>query len=181
MPKPLEWPKSRIKRASLDLVPSPLRKLIIAATCIALVGAGTTLAIASTGGTTAPKNAAGTQYGGAQGCTLGFWKTKPTLWENYSTGEYFNEVFGVGPHITLLNALSASGGVEQALERQAVAALLNSSHEYIDYKLSTAEIIKLVQNAYGTKEYEAAKNELAGYNEPSYATCSIDAHGNPTG
>ncbi len=104
---------------------------------------------------------------GLEGLTPGFWKNHVAEWANtaYSPSQTFNSVFGVGPGITLLEAVGAKGGGEKALLRHAVAAILNASHPAIDYPLTTAQIIAAVQNAYATGNFETAKNLLEGYNQ----------------
>jgi hypothetical protein len=74
------------------------------------------------------------------GCTPGYWKQEQHFdsWVDYSPDDYFDEVMCwddgtvvvcAGPHITLLDALSAKNkdypGGEAALMRHGVAALLN--------------------------------------------------------
>ena len=82
----------------------------------------------------------------------------------YSTGDYFDDVFGVGPHITLLKAVRMGGGKEKALIRHATAALLNATHPNVDYPLTEAEVIALVQDAYATGNFNDAKDILDEYN-----------------
>jgi len=104
---------------------------------------------------------------GLEGLTPGFWKNHVAEWANtaYSPSDTFSGVFGVGPTITLLEAVGAKGGGEQALLRHAVAAILNASHPAVDYPMTIAEIITAVQSAYATGNFETAKNLLDGYNQ----------------
>jgi hypothetical protein len=109
--------------------------------------------------------------GGGEGCTPGYWKQEHHFdsWEltPYETGDSFDAAFGVTSTYdwTMLEALDANGGGENALARHAAAALLNASHPDVSYEYSTAEIIALVQGAYATGEYEAAKDLLEYQNE----------------
>lgn len=65
------------------------------------------------------------------GCTPGFWKQDQHLdeWEDYSPSALVSVVFGCGPDVTLLAALSSEGGGEYALTRHAVASLLNAAEK----------------------------------------------------
>ena len=64
-----------------------------------------------------------------KGCTPGFWKQPQhtNQWNRYQPGETLQEVFGCGSNIPLLEALSTGGGGIYALQRHAVAALLNAA------------------------------------------------------
>jgi len=103
-----------------------------------------------------------------QGCTPGYWKQPHHFdsWVGYAPDDYFDEVFGVGQHIKLIDALWLRGGGENALMRHAVAALLNAAYyPDMDY-ISPAYVSSLVQEAYfGSREVEDVKDELAAYNE----------------
>jgi len=63
-----------------------------------------------------------------KGCTPGFWKQTHHFdqWVSYSPGDYLDDIFGCGNHITLLAALKSRGGGINALQRHAVASLLNA-------------------------------------------------------
>jgi hypothetical protein len=106
---------------------------------------------------------------GGQGCTPGYWKQKQHFdsWTApYTPQTTFASAFGVGPNITLLQALQSGGGGEQALLRHATAALLNSASGGVDYAYTTAQVITLVKDAYANQTtYEGAKDLLAGENE----------------
>jgi hypothetical protein len=105
---------------------------------------------------------------GGQGCTPGYWKQSQHFdsWVTYTPTMSFNQVFGVGPNITLLQALQARGGGADALSRHATAALLNTATSGVSYKYTTAQVIQLVRDAYSNATtYEAAKDLLAGENE----------------
>jgi hypothetical protein len=74
-------------------------------------------------------------------------------------------VFGVGPDSSLLRALNAGGGGEQALGRHVVAALLNAAHPNINYAYTVAQVIAMVQSAYATGNFEGVKDTLEDNNE----------------
>lgn len=119
------------------------------------------------------------KHEGGDGCTPGYWKTKANddVWgpTGFHWDEYFDDVFGCGPHKTLLDVMWTGGGHEKALYRHAVAALLNASHPDVDYDLSVGEIIDLTCNPGDVGD---AKDTLAGYNEQG---CPINAHGEVEG
>lgn len=110
--------------------------------------------------------------GGGEGCTPGYWKQSQHFgsWVSpYSPVDpqtYFDAVFGVGPHVTLLKALGTGGGGENALGRHAVAALLNAAaNSGVSYYYSTADVIQMVKDAYATGDFEGIKDLFAGQNE----------------
>lgn len=108
---------------------------------------------------------------GGEGCTPGYWKQTQHFdsWvpSGYATGDSYNTIFGVSSTKgwTLLTALQAKGGGENALARHAVAALLNAASPDVDYYYSAADVISLVQSAYGSGDYEGVKNLLEAQNE----------------
>ncbi len=119
------------------------------------------------------------------GLTPGFWKNHTCLWQGNKPTDSFNTVFGVSIQIgcdsnpSLLTALQSGGGGVTALARQAVAALLNSEHQYINYPLTKTQIITLVHNAIksgNSATITALTNQLETYNSLGGG---IDAHGNP--
>jgi|WetSurMetagenome_2_1015567.scaffolds.fasta_scaffold27235_3 hypothetical protein len=123
--------------------------------------------------------------GPPSGLTPGFWKNKVSLWQGSSPTDSFNTVFGVSIKIgsntnpTLLQAINAGGGGVIALARHAVAALLNAQHQYMNYPLTSNQVIELVRNAISSGNsatIEAAKNQLEAFNS---LEGGIDAHGNP--
>ena len=168
-------------------MPSVLRRLIVAVTCLALLGAGATLAVATNdGGSTG--NAAETQYGQVQGCTPGFWKNHTEDWVGYTPNQTLGSVFaaiGDGTPFsssalandTLIEALNYGGGggnrgAAKILLRSAVAALLNASLPGSTYPLTTAQIIAAVNAAINEPatlstlraDMLALAAELDGYN-----------------
>lgn len=104
----------------------------------------------------------------SQGCTPGFWKQEHhfSFWpDGYDPGMIFSEVFGVGSDQSMLEVLWEGGGGATALMRQAVAALLNAAREDVSYAYSEGEVIELVQDAFGSEDYETAKDLLEDANE----------------
>jgi len=109
---------------------------------------------------------AGTASACHQGLTPGYWKNHTEAWVgDHSPGCYFDEVFGVGPHRTLLQVLQTGGGGEKALGRHAVAALLNAYRfGPVDW-YSPGWVIGRVQYAYSSGNFESVKNQLQALNE----------------
>jgi uncharacterized repeat protein (TIGR01451 family) len=94
---------------------------------------------------------------GNEGCTPGYWKNHTSAWTstNYTTDQPLSSVFAeVDPSLadkSLRQALSFKGGntlvgAEQILLRAAVAALLNASHDGVDYLYTEEEIILWVND-----------------------------------
>jgi hypothetical protein len=107
--------------------------------------------------------------GGGEGFTPGFWKQTQHFdaWVGFDPSDSYEAVFGVetSDNPTLLEALGANGGGENALLRHSTAALLNASHGGVNYVFTQAEIIESVQDAYTTGEFESAKDPLETENE----------------
>ncbi len=105
------------------------------------------------------------------GLTPGFWKQPQHFdrWVQYSPDDSFEDVFVVQSKstsgMTLLDALKKGGGGINALNRHAVAALLNHTNSYVSYLFSEASVISLVQQAYNSGDYEIIKMTLAYQNE----------------
>ncbi|HEY40697.1 MAG TPA: hypothetical protein G4O18_02430 [Dehalococcoidia bacterium] len=108
------------------------------------------------------------ENGGVEGFTPGFWKNHHGAWEltGYDPDEdYFDDIFGVGSHITLDDALRLKGGKCKALARHAVAALLNAAHSNVSYEFSEGEVINMVYDAFIEGNCEAVKDTLEEQNE----------------
>ena len=118
---------------------------------------------------------------GGEGCTPGFWKnnadkkgaTQST--DPYDPDDLVSSVFSAAPAgiagKTLLAGLQQGGGDLDALTRHAIAAVLSAAHPDVDYPLTVAEIVDMVNDAYnGLTDVEDLKDLLAGFNE---AGCSI--------
>ena len=107
---------------------------------------------------------AGTASACTEGLTPGYWKNHTDRWTGHSPTCYFDEVFGVGPHRTLLQVLQTGGGGQIALNRHAVASLLNAYRFAPDW-YSPGWVIARVQYAYSSGNYESVKNQLEALNE----------------
>lgn len=109
------------------------------------------------------------------GCTPGYWQQRHHFdsWEVYSPTDSYSVTFGVtlARDYTLAESLGKGGGGAGALMRHSTAALLNSVNGGVDFAFTEAEVIAIVQDAFATGEYEAAKNLLEAQNE---AGCPLD-------
>lgn len=125
---------------------------------------------------------------GAEGLTPGFWKNHTDVWQGYSPTQTLESVFDVPDSLKLDNKLllealnfGGGGGVKgaaQSLFRHAVAALLNASHDLVEYPLTAATVISRVNGALASNNaaaIEALKDELDRFNNLGGG---IDAHGN---
>lgn len=107
-----------------------------------------------------------TNGNGGQGLTPGYWKNHLDMWPAaYSPTDNYLAIFGVGPDVSLLEALMMKGGHFNALTRHSAAAIQNAEHSGVDYPLTVADIIALVNDAYSSGDWESAKNTLNDYNE----------------
>jgi uncharacterized repeat protein (TIGR01451 family) len=116
---------------------------------------------------------------GGEGCTPGYWRQPHHFdsWTGFTTDQKFSAVFGVEPFTvrgvgqntitdpTLLEALVANGGGINALARHAVASLLNAASADVDFALTEAQVIALVQDAIASGDLEGAKDQLEDQNE----------------
>jgi len=101
--------------------------------------------------------------GQLEGCTPGFWKNHLDAWQGYAPDDSFAVVFGVPYEKTLLEALEAGGGGENALGRHAVAALLNA--QQLSYRWDTDEVGTKVRYAYRNGAFEEIKDVFEEFNE----------------
>lgn len=114
---------------------------------------------------------------GAQGCTPGYWKQAQHFdsWApSYSPDTLFSDIFeNAFPGMTLLQVLEQNGGGVYALGRHAVAALLNTHSQEVNYGLFSSGVIDSFNSVYpGVRsQYEAAKDIFAEMNE---AGCPLD-------
>jgi len=108
----------------------------------------------------------GTASACTEGLTPGYWKNHPDAWVTYDpdSDTTFRDVFGVGPEETLMDVLNTGGGKWDALNRHAVAALLNAADPDIDY-WDEGWVISHVQQAYGDQEWAPLKARLEYWNE----------------
>ena len=100
----------------------------------------------------------------------GFWRQDQHFdsWAltGYSPNDAYDPTFGVnGSFETLLDAVWAKGGDENALARHAVAALLNAASPEVDYAYSVAEVLAMVQAAYASGDFEDTKDNFEYQNE----------------
>lgn len=98
-----------------------------------------------------------------EGCTPGYWKNHLDSWAatGLDPNDDFDTTFGVDlfdPDITLEEAVNAEGGDENRLARHGTAALLSAAHPDVDYGLTVAEVIALVQS--GDADTLELHNEL---------------------
>ena len=149
-------------------MPAILRKVVLSLVCVFVVAGGATIALAAKGGGTSGGNAAETQYSGGTGCSHGYWKNHSSAWvpTGYKLTDNFDTVFGVTHYgsMTLGEALNLNGGGFNALAREATAALLNSKTSTIKFKYSTAQVLKLVQDAVAANDPELTKDALESGN-----------------
>lgn len=108
--------------------------------------------------------------GGLEGCSPNFWKQAKSdaFWANYQPDQKFNRVFnvkGTSRTMTLRQALKKGSGDELAFKRQAVAALLNASSSVVNYAYTEAQVLAIVRNAYGTRDFKNARIDLAQQNK----------------
>lgn len=96
-----------------------------------------------------------------------------TVQDNYKESKHKGQGKNdASPNAILAETIHAQGGDVNALARHATAALLNSANGNVNYSLTTAEILKLVQDALAPNgDIQGAKNILAGFNEDG---CPID-------
>jgi hypothetical protein len=104
------------------------------------------------------------------GCTPGYWKQKHHFdsWIGYTTGQDYDAVFGVNlfaPNKTLVQALSTGGGKAFRLGRHSVAALLNAGHQDVQYGMTSAQVIEVVQQAVASGNYDWASDQFEKLNE----------------
>jgi archaellum component FlaG (FlaF/FlaG flagellin family) len=135
---------------------------------------------------------------GEEGCTPGFWKNHPDCWcDAYTPTMLASDVFTAlgDPNYagysdskcdfdtdTLMDALKYGGGrglegSVRNLLRHATAALLNGCSGDVNYPVSDALVIDLVNAALETEDVDIVQElhgVLAGFNEDS--PCPINAH-----
>ena len=104
-----------------------------------------------------------------EGCTPGYWKNlkkHEDSWMRVYPDDSFSDIFKVDAgDVTLIEALKRGGGKENALGRQAVAALLNALSPDLNYPLAPEDVISVVQRAYYSELFEAAKDYLEAFND----------------
>jgi len=125
-----------------------------------------------------------------EGCTPGFWKTHPQLWDGQGsndvtstiqTTDLFNATFGVTSaqsgledSVTLLDATGLNGGGKKALARHAAAALA-SADSGIDYPYSVSQVIALYRDAVGADSGpETVQSALAKLQAANELGCPLN-------
>jgi hypothetical protein len=108
--------------------------------------------------------------GGGEGCTPGYWKQPQHLdsWVMYSPEDSFAEVFGIyemEESPTLLEALMAKGGKQNALMRHATAALLNAESSGVSYLYYAEDVMAMVQEAFWSGDFNGIKDMFEAENE----------------
>jgi hypothetical protein len=97
-----------------------------------------------------------------EGCTPGYFRNERHLDEwFFDPSSDFDATFGVylfDPDITLWDAIWMGGGGVKKLARHGTAALLSAAHPGVDYPLTVAQVIALVQA--GDTDTLAMYNEL---------------------
>jgi len=134
---------------------------------------------------TNPAGAGDQPAAAGEGLTPGYWRQPHHFpaWTGYSPSDSFEQVFGVDAtgHPTLLDAVTAGGGGEFALQRHAAAALLNAANAGIDYAFTEQQVIDAVQAAYASGDFEQAKNLLEAQNELGGDATAGDSDGSIAG
>ena len=119
---------------------------------------------------------------GDEGCTPGYWKNHTRAWDVYSSGTLVGSVFsGASASLaddTLLQALSYQGGTgllgaERILLRAAVAALLNSTDDVVDYPLHTSEVRNRVSAALASDNRSRMLNLAADLDRKNNLGCPL--------
>ena len=116
----------------------------------------------------------GTASACTEGLTPGYWKNRgANSWPAYAHGSDFDTAFGLVGNptgtLTLWQALTTGGGGFNALNRHAVAALLNAYDDDLDY-YAPSWVRGIVQDAYENPgDWEVYKNQLQDANEMGVA------------
>jgi hypothetical protein len=123
---------------------------------------------------------------GTQGLTPGFWRQShhfPYWPAGYSPSDSYSAMFGVDDlgDVTLLQALTASGGGLNALLRQSAAALLNAAHPDVDYAFTADQVIRMVQAAIASGNFEATKDVFDHENNRGNVDLKSGSNGNDSG
>jgi len=110
---------------------------------------------------------------GKEGCGSGYWKNNLGAWSmiNYVPGQTLESVFNIPDqygldNMTLLESLNTTSGtnivaVATNLLRVATTALLNISHNEVDYPITTQQLISSVNSALASNN-KNTMSQLAG-------------------
>ncbi len=110
---------------------------------------------------------------GDEGCTPGFWKTKPHAaeWDNtpFDQTDIFGSIFASSPadSLTLQEAVSLKGNSFNSLVRHTVAGILNASSPDVEYAFTAQQVIDMFADAMITGDFAGAKALLIAANESS--------------
>jgi len=102
-----------------------------------------------------------------EGCRPWFWRRHRAEWpDEYAPTMRVSEVFGVDVRRdpTLKRSLRWFGWRHRGLMRHAVAGLLNAASPDVNYMFTEEEVIAIVQEAFETRRYRAAKRQLRAAN-----------------
>jgi len=93
---------------------------------------------------------------GGEGCTPGYWRNIRKHGDEwvYGPDNYFDDVFGCGPHLALRQTIRARGGGINKLQRFATAALLNAAHPEVDSGLTVEEVIAMTCGAFASENWD---------------------------
>jgi hypothetical protein len=111
---------------------------------------------------------------GGEGCTPGYWKNHLDSWVGVSPNDKFKDVFGCGGNVKLINALNEGGGMEDALKRHAVAALLNALNPGVDYPFSAADIIAATCAALASGDDATIEAQKNAFDTANNAGCPLN-------
>lgn len=111
----------------------------------------------------------------SDGCTPGYWKQPHHFdsWQGYEPADSYSGVFGIGPDITLIEALEARGNRNgEALLRHSVAALLNAANDDVSYAYTEGQVLEWTKSAWdGALDVNETKDVFAVANE---AGCDLN-------
>lgn len=114
----------------------------------------------------------------AEGCEVAQWRS-PEMQEDWPSGypptRPFKTVFDrkIPDDPTLLEALALEGDGLAALQREAVAALLNAASEEVDYPVTEEEVIERFQVAYDADLPEEYKEGAAFFQIMNEGICPL--------
>ncbi len=120
------------------------------------------------------------------GCTPGFWKQDHHLkyWPaRNGPNQFFSVAFqtSMGEDLTLMETLKLRGGGDNALMRQAAAALLNAGSQQLEYRYTTTEVLEMFGQAVDSHSFEPVKDLYEAANsdgcpfEPSVVATALNA------
>ena len=118
---------------------------------------------------------------GNEGCTPGYWKNHTSAWDFYTPSTTLGSVFtntGTLSSRTFQQALSFGGGstiqgAKQILLRAAVAALLNSVDNVVDYSLSRQQVSNRVNQALASNNRSTILNLANNLDTRNNAGCPL--------